>query len=84
MASPGVTKQLAVPVLSVIPVQVSLPLSMKVTGSLAIGVRVFEFVSTPDTDVATLYSPVAGLTATEVGMAGGAATLTVEESLVGR
>ena len=48
------TKQLAVPVLSVIPVQVSLPLSMKVTGSLAMAADVFEFVNIPDTDVATL------------------------------
>jgi hypothetical protein len=49
-----VTKQVAVPVESVIPVQVSLPLSVKVTGSLAMAADVFEFVSIPDTDVATL------------------------------
>jgi len=49
-----VTEHDAVPVLSVVPVQVSLPLSFKVTGSLAIGADVLVLVSTPDTVVATL------------------------------
>ena len=40
--------------LSVMPAQVSVPLSFKVTGSLAIGADVLELVSTPDTVVATL------------------------------
>ena len=42
----------------------------------AIGAEVFELVSTPDTEVATEYSPVAGLTVKVVGMAGGALTVT--------
>ncbi len=53
--SAGVTEHEAVPVLLVIPVQVSLPLSLKVTGSLAMAADVAELVSTPDTCVATLY-----------------------------
>ena len=40
--------------LSVMPVQVSVPLSVKVTGSPEMGAEVAVLVSTPDTVVATL------------------------------
>jgi hypothetical protein len=48
------------------------------------GAEVFELVSTAETVVATLYSPVAALTVKVVGMAGGALTLTLEEALEAR
>ena len=49
--SPGVREHEAVPVPSVVPVQVSEPLSVKVTGSPAIGRVVMVSWSTPDTVV---------------------------------
>ena len=80
MASPGVTEHEAVPVLLVVPVQFSAPLRVKVTDSPEIGADVFELVSTAETVVATLYSPVPALTVKVVGTAGGGLTVTVEAS----
>ena len=71
------TKHDAVPVVSVVPVQVSAPLSLSVTGSLAMGADVMALVSTPDTWVATLYSPVAGFICSVVGVP----TPTLDEAL---
>ena len=51
--SPGVMAHEAVPVASVVAVQVSVPLSWKVTGSPAIGALVTESVSTPETVAAS-------------------------------
>jgi hypothetical protein len=64
--------------------QVSDPLSENVTDSPAIGAEVLEFVRTPDTLVATEYSPVAALTRSVVGIGGGGLTVTVEEALDAR
>ena len=79
LASPGVMEHDAVPVLSVVAVQVSLLSRVRVTGSPEIGADVFELVSTPETVVAKLYSPVPALTVKVVGT-GGAATVTFEEA----
>ena len=49
--SPGVMMQVAVPVVSVSAVHVSEPFKVKVTGSLAMGSFVEEFVSTAETSV---------------------------------
>jgi hypothetical protein len=84
MASPGVTEHDATPAPLVVPVQVSLPSRVSVTGSPAIGAEVAELVSTPDTVVATEYSPVAALTLRVVGIGGGGLTVTVEETLDAR
>ena len=51
--SPGVMVHEAVPVASVVAVQVSVPLSWSVTGSPATGALVTESVRTPDTVVAS-------------------------------
>lgn len=61
--------QVAVPVLSVTPVQVSDPLSVKVTGSSAIGVFVVLSVNTADTGVGEKKLPLTGLTVRVVGVA---------------
>ncbi len=45
---------------------------------------VAELVSTPDTAVATLYSPVAELTLSVVGIGGGGLTVTLEAALEAR
>ena len=68
-------------VLSVVAVQLCDALSFSVTGSPEIGAPVFALVSTADTVVAVLYSPVAALTLRVVGMAGGALTFTLEDAL---
>jgi hypothetical protein len=79
-----VIKHDATPLLLVMAVQVSLPLSVRTTGSPEIGADVFELVSTPETVVAKLYSPVAGLTVSVVGMARGGLTVTFEDALEAR
>ena len=76
--SPGVMTQVAVPVLSVLAVQVSEPLSVKVTGSSTMGVPVFGFVSTAETGVGDEKLPETGWMASVDGSAvvdgGGVAT----------
>ena len=52
--------QVAVPVASVVAVQVSEPLRVKVTGSLTMGVPVFGLVSTAETGVGVEKLPVTG------------------------
>ena len=74
----------AVPVESVFAVQVSDPLRVNVTGSPEIGADVVVLVKTPDTVVATLYSPVAGLTVKVVGSGAGALTPTVADTFDAR
>ena len=66
-------------------VQFSVALSVRVTGSPAIGADVLVLVSVADTVVATLYSPVAALHL-ERGRdrGGGATTATVAEALEAR
>jgi hypothetical protein len=72
-----VIKHDTVPVVSVVPEQVSSPLSVSVTGSLAMGADVMELVRTPDTEVARLYSPVAEFNFNVVGVP----TPTLDEAL---
>src|ERR1700685_2044030 len=59
--------QVAVPVASVVATHVSDPLSVKVTGSLTIGVPVFGLVNTAETGVGVEKFPVTGLIVSEVG-----------------
>ena len=70
--------QVAVPVESVSAVHVSEPFSVKVTGSLTMGVPVLGLVSTAETGVGDEKLPVTGWTArldgTVVVTGGGAAT----------
>ncbi len=66
-ASLGVMLHVAVPVASVVAVQVSSPFNVNVTGSPGMGALVIESVSTPETDVASAKSPVAELTMRSVG-----------------
>ena len=72
------TEHETVPVLLVMPVQVWVALSWRVTGSLEIGAEVFELVSTPETVVANPNSPVAECTVSVVGSGGGGLTATFE------
>ena len=57
----------AVPVLSLIAVHDSVPLRVKVTGSLGTGVPVVESVKTPETGVGDEKSLVTGLSVSVVG-----------------
>ena len=75
--SPGVMEHEAVPVASVVPVQVSVPLSTNVTGSFGTGAFVYASVSTPDTVVASEKSLVPGLTVSVVGSVTVAGVFTV-------
>ena len=61
--------QVAVPVSSVVPVHVSDPLSVNVTGSPEIGVSVDESVKTADTGVGDEKLPETGLSVSVVGVA---------------
>jgi hypothetical protein len=65
--SPGVMTQVAVPVLSVVAVHVSVPLRVKVTGSLTMGWPL-EFVRTAETGVGDEKLPETGCTASVDGV----------------
>ena len=70
----------AVPVLLVMPVQVSFPSSVSVTGSPTMAADVLALVSNADTVVGCPYGPVAALTFSFVATP----TIKVDEALDGR
>ena len=83
-ASLGVTEHEALPLALVTPTHDSVALSERVTDSPAMGAEVSELVSTPDTVVATLKSPVDELMVKVVGTGGGGLTVITAVTLVAR